>query len=572
MNRPLTALFAALEALLVVGVGIGIPLVPLTLMWAFQYGLQVDYVVFWRGAVDVWLLGHGTDIAFVLDPLVAASTGFAAAGETILLTIAPLGFALITLLLAVRAGRRIGETEHRHIGHLVAIVAFAVLSLGITLTALHPAATPSIAQGAVLPTLVFALGIALGSEVSRRRDRPATPRAVPSRVVAWIDDRQRKLRPAATLALTGGAAASGIVLAVSALAVAALVAVSYGQIIAIYEGVQAGILGGAALTVAQLALLPNLVIWAASWFVGPGFAIGTGSTVGPLGTVLGPVPAVPVLGALPTGETAFGFVGLLVPVLAGFLAAVVLRPRLVRAGLTSYGALIGTGLGMGVAGGTLLGALAWVSAGSAGPGRLEDVGASWLLVGGFSALEIGVPAAIALLVGSLRAGDVAARPPSWSRWPEDTGSSVHSGAGLPDSTGSDLAGHDGARHDDAGHDGARHDDAGHDGARQDESSTPEAAPADTGAADTGAADTSAADDEPGETRATEPADTSAAAEPTTANRAARFLTKLKSAGGDDARRGGATGWRTGPAAALPTPPAAEPDAVTEEIAIVRPKP
>ena len=41
MNRPLTALFAALEALLVVGIGIGIPLVPLTILWAAQYGLQI---------------------------------------------------------------------------------------------------------------------------------------------------------------------------------------------------------------------------------------------------------------------------------------------------------------------------------------------------------------------------------------------------------------------------------------------------------------------------------------------------------------------------------------------------
>jgi len=448
MNRPLTALFAALEALLVVGVGIGIPLVPLTLMWALQYGLQVDYVVFWRGAVDVWLLGHGTDMAFVLDPLVAASTGFATAGETIVLTIAPLGFALITLLLAVRAGRRIGETTHRHVGHIVAILVFALLSLGVTLTALHPAATPSIAQGAAFPALVFALGIAVGSEVTRRRDRPAATRVTPSRILAWIDDRQRRVRPSLTLALTGGAAASGIILAVSALAVATLVAVNYGQIIAIYEGVQAGVLGGAALTVAQLALLPNFVIWAASWFVGPGFAIGTGSTVSPLGTVLGPVPAVPVLGALPTGEIAYGFVGLLVPVLAGFLAATMLRPHLVRAGLTSYSWLIGTGLGMGVTGGALLGALAWVSAGAAGPGRLADVGPSWLLVGGFSALEIGVPAAIALLVGSLRAGDVAARPPRWSHWPEDTGS-VRADSAEPHSVARVAGESDAPRHDSA---------------------------------------------------------------------------------------------------------------------------
>ena len=31
------------------------------------------------------------------------------------------------------------------------------------------------------------------------------------------------------------------------------------------------------MTALQLALLPNLVAWGASWFAGPGFAIGTGS-------------------------------------------------------------------------------------------------------------------------------------------------------------------------------------------------------------------------------------------------------------------------------------------------------
>src|SRR3990170_6910976 len=99
MNRPLTALFAALEALLVLGIGIGIPLVPLTLLWAFQYGLQIDWIVFWRAAVDSWLLGHGVDVRFALDPAIAASTGLPGAGDTFLVSIAPLAFALITVLL-----------------------------------------------------------------------------------------------------------------------------------------------------------------------------------------------------------------------------------------------------------------------------------------------------------------------------------------------------------------------------------------------------------------------------------------------------------------------------------------
>ena len=51
MNRRLTALFAAFEALLVVAIGVAVPLVVLTALWAFQYGLQLDWAIFWRAAV-----------------------------------------------------------------------------------------------------------------------------------------------------------------------------------------------------------------------------------------------------------------------------------------------------------------------------------------------------------------------------------------------------------------------------------------------------------------------------------------------------------------------------------------
>ena len=52
MNRPTTALFAALEALLVAAIGIGIPLVPLTVLWATQYDLQIDWAVFFNRSRD----------------------------------------------------------------------------------------------------------------------------------------------------------------------------------------------------------------------------------------------------------------------------------------------------------------------------------------------------------------------------------------------------------------------------------------------------------------------------------------------------------------------------------------
>jgi hypothetical protein len=171
-------------------------------------------------------------------------------------------------------------------------------------------------QGTVLPTMVFVIGVLLGT---LRASRPGVDAA--SRIVrAWVLGWRPQTRATVAAVLRGGSSAAAAIVAIASVVVAVLVVTSYAQIIELYEGLQAGALGGFALTLAQIAILPNLVIWAMSWLVGPGFAIGTGSAVSPIATTLGPIPAVPVLGALPTFDSAFAFVGILIPVLAGFLA------------------------------------------------------------------------------------------------------------------------------------------------------------------------------------------------------------------------------------------------------------
>lgn len=406
MNRPLTALFAALEALLVVGIGIGIPLVPLTFLWAFQYGLQLDWTVFWRASVDTWLVGHGSDVLLTLDPVTTIVIGFAGAGTPFVLSIAALGFALLTALLGVRAGRRITETPYRMLGLGVALVVFAALALGATLSALHRFARPSIWQGVFWPTLVFAIGLLIGSAIAGRRlsRMPGGSRQPTGRILTWWSDQPAHRRAVLTQSLRGGAAAVAVVMACSGVLLAVLIAANYGQVIALYESIHAGILGGVALTLGQLAFLPNLVVWTGAWLLGPGFAIGTGSSVGPLGTSLGPIPAVPILGALPTGDLALGFLGLLIPVVAGFLVGVAVRPGLLRrlGDGASVVWLVVTGVGVGVVGGVLFGLLAWASGGAAGPGRLADVGPNPWLVGLFAALEFGAPAILGLLAGAPR--------------------------------------------------------------------------------------------------------------------------------------------------------------------------
>lgn len=396
MTRRLTVLLAALEAVLTVGVGIAIPLVPLTIIWAAQLGFAPDWLIFWRGAVDIWLLGHGVDVTFTLPAAQAAALGVEGAGEPVVVTIALLGFAVLTLLLGVRAGGRIAESGHARLGVLSAVAAFALLSAGVTLTVLHPLARPSVAQAAVLPALVFAAGIGLGMlRAARASGTPAR-----GRFSIWWSGLPIDARTIVQAALRAGSAAVSIVLLVSAVAVGLRLVFGYAEIIRLYEALHTEVIGGLAVTALQLAFLPDLVIWAASWFTGPGFAIGTGSQVSPLGTALGPLPAVPLLGAIPTADLPLAFAGLLVPVVAGFLAGVAVRPALSRAldGVRPGTAIL-VGLAGGVAGAGLLGLLSWAAAGSAGPGRLIDVGPSPVAVAFAALLELAPAIALGLLSG-----------------------------------------------------------------------------------------------------------------------------------------------------------------------------
>ncbi|PRY67629.1 hypothetical protein B0I08_106236 [Glaciihabitans tibetensis] len=434
MNRSLTALFAAFEAVLVVAIGVGISLAPLTILWAAQYGFAPDWWDFWRASVDIWLVGHGVDLSITLNGALATSTGLQGAATPFAVTMAALGFSLLTILLGMRAGRRIAQTDHRLLGEAVAIGLFAALSLGLSLSASFPAAQPNLVQGTLLPTMVFAIGVVLGT---LRASRPGVDAA--SRLIrTWVNSWGPQTRATVAASLRGGASAAAAIVAIASVVVAVLIVTSYAQIIELYEGLQAGALGGLALTIAQLAILPNLVLWGVSWLVGPGFAIGTGSAVSPIATTLGPIPAVPVLGALPTFDSPFAFVGILIPVLAGFLAGALLGSKGVRGNASGSGSGPGggfgggsgaggggggfgrrgfasrarqslsigipqtviTGLGMGLVGGALLGLLAWASGGAAGPGRLATVGPDPWQVGLWAALEIGIAATLGLLAAT----------------------------------------------------------------------------------------------------------------------------------------------------------------------------
>jgi hypothetical protein len=408
MNRPATALLAALDAVIVVAIGVGIPLVPLTILWATQFGLVIDWLVFWRASADLWLAGNGVDLLLTIDPALALRLGIPGADVPFELGLAPLGLALITLLLGLRSGRRLGQTPYPVTGAAVGVVVVALLATAISFSARDAAALPSLPQSILFPAGVYALGLLVGYAWAPRKTEPvefgrATRiRQAIARLVDRVDQGDRGL---AALALRAGAIASAAVVGVSAVGMALVLVFGFSSIVGLYESLQAGILGGVTLTLAQLALLPNFILWAASWFVGPGFALGTGSSVSPLGTQLGLVPSLPVFGALPDGTPAFGFVGLLVPIVVAFGTAALLRPAYLDRlrGVSSRGRivrLLATALGGALVGSSILALLTVWAGGAAGPGRLADVGADPGAVWLWSFVEFAVAMLLGLVGGA----------------------------------------------------------------------------------------------------------------------------------------------------------------------------
>ncbi|WP_405822521.1 DUF6350 family protein [Streptomyces sp. NBC_00838] len=163
--------------------------------------------------------------------------------------------------------------------------------------------------------------------------------------------------------------------------------------------------GRIAVLLLTVALLPNAAVWAASYALGPGFALGTSATVTPLAVTGSPaLPPFPLLAAVPAegpGMVVTWATGV-VPVVAALVIArftvrVAAPPYAERDEAWSAGdtALAAALAGAGCA--VLTAALAAVAGGPMGTGRLAEFGPVWWLTGAAAlvwTVGIGVPAAL----------------------------------------------------------------------------------------------------------------------------------------------------------------------------------
>jgi hypothetical protein len=351
-------------------------------------GVMVLVLVGWATAADteasatsavcagllVWLVGHGSHVA--LD------------GGTF--TLAPLG--LTTVLAAVlwhattRAARETKVRDTRAIVALVSAVASTYAVLAVLVGLLERTGGPRVSLVSAFAGAALLAGMVGTAATLRASGRDV---ALWHRLPGLVRDTAPASAAAVAVLLGGGAAVAGLALA------------GHGeQARSLADALETGAGGAVFLGLGSLAALPNAVVWATGFAVGPGFAVGADTSVAITGSDIGAVPAVPLLAALPAGpDTGIGWLAALVPLAAGVVAGFLLRrarPASGWSGPQVLADLRAAAVVGGVTGGCLT-VLAALSAGSAGPGRMSEVGPAWWAVGLAVGLEMTALAALTLL-------------------------------------------------------------------------------------------------------------------------------------------------------------------------------
>jgi hypothetical protein len=112
-----------------------------------------------------------------------------------------------------------------------------------------------------------------------------------------------------------------LILGGSLVAVTILIFINFSQVKDITTTLQPGFFGGFLLLFLNMLYLPNAAISLASYFSGTGLAVGAGTLVSPLWYHLGQIPALPLLGILPTGKQPFALLSILAFIGLGVLLA-----------------------------------------------------------------------------------------------------------------------------------------------------------------------------------------------------------------------------------------------------------
>lgn len=352
-SLPASAMWGALAA---AAIGVGICMAVAVVGWfladAGAHGSTTDAL---RVGADAWLLGHGSHA-------VIAGTPFG---------IVPLGLVAMLVLIGFRCGRwaarRAGRDAALRGKRPDRLLAQAVgLAIACYLTAAFGVAiltTGDNAQHSYLSMMLGAMAVGLaglGSGLARETGRWQV----------WIGRAPRFVRTT----LEGALVAALLVVAAGAIAVVAGLVWSFNDALMLMSSMRLGVGDAVMLTVLTALLAPNAALFGGAWLLGPGFAVGTGTTVSPSAVLLGALPNLPLLAALPSADAAVPAALAIVMVVPPLLAAVAAGRAQHIYGVRAWDSAALRGFGVGFGGAVVVWLAMLFAGGAMGTGRMSEVG------------------------------------------------------------------------------------------------------------------------------------------------------------------------------------------------------
>ena len=306
-----------------------------------------------RGAIWIWLGAHHIPFQLALPP-----TGIAG-----YLTYLPIGGVVLPFI-AIRAAfnraiyRLQGDFHDINGVRIIFSAMYAILVTALSYLSKSNAVSP---QWYLAPVIAFLIAL-IATLTAGYKVSPSRPVRIALRI--WA-----------------------IALGLSLISVALFIVTNFAQVVNITTSLQPGFFGGLLLLFLNVLYLPNAAVALASYFAGTGLAVGAGTLVSPLWYHLGQIPALPLLGILPTGKQPLALIAILAFIGLGVLLARWSLVFGIQALIQSY---IFT-----VVGAVLLGYLA------SGSLITAEMGAMGVSIWKFTfaiAVEIGIGAAVTTLV------------------------------------------------------------------------------------------------------------------------------------------------------------------------------
>jgi hypothetical protein len=403
LNRGLSFAIAALQALIVAAIGIGLTIAPLTLTWLLEGDGSTSWLVALQVAVFAFLLATGVPLQVTEGKLLGLEF------PDFIINVMPLGLTLLMALLVIRVGYRLSAASSIWPAWVGGAVSFGLIGLGSSALVNSDAVYVGEWEPLIIPAVFFGGLLVISSTLGSRYEMFEGANGAEAKERIWIRSQfanlysklHWSLRSVVSPAARVGLGVVATMAAVSAIMIALALGFGWIEVVRLYEGLRVSVLGGVMVTLGQLAILPNLIVYAMAWLAGPGFAIGLGSSVSPFASQLGPMPAFPVFAALPTGGFDRGILFALIPVLAAFIGTLLIRKHVDQirweyaTRFTASIALAGVSAVIAALSAMLLAAMA---SGSLGPGRFELVGVNVAQFGLVVFIEVLIPTFLAALI------------------------------------------------------------------------------------------------------------------------------------------------------------------------------